>query len=513
MKNLRNLLSLLLVIAILFSLAACSKTGKKSVTENDTKVWYFNNEDTDVEALFSSIKDTINSKDIFSSLNIEENMLYGVYSVNDKEKDIKKLSKELTFKDTEFDNGTFNISSIPICVYFGVDYLPDNELQFKDVTDIEVAALQFIVDGEVGTVPCAYEINENIIKFTSLNDTTTSDGDFSYELDKTIFEYEFSLCGPYFTLSDGKDTLKLTAFSFTDNNQSTTTYIRGYSTEKTPLIDNLDYFASQQNSVINYAVSRDGSYYSNSAFKLTDDGKCTVYLSYKDENGNEKTFVEQYAYIAQCSGFPFLNSFSIILLDDERVYYYTDDITDREARIMKSEGVDVDGISEDTLKEIAEKKSDLYDDLYEEFEANGISVQINRSTGEIAMDSTVLFGGDSAELTNDGKEFLNKFVKAYTSIIYNEKYDGFISKTMVEGHIAPVSGTTYEGGLPLSEKRAENVKNYCLSDSISVDTTKLASTMETIGYSQSKPVYDSDGNVDFDASRRVSFRFIINLDK
>lgn len=68
------------------------------------------------------------------------------------------------------------------------------------------------------------------------------------------------------------------------------------------------------------------------------------------------------------------------------------------------------------------------------------------------MDSTVLFGGDSADLTNEGKEFLNKFVKAYTSIIYNEKYDGFISKTMVEGHIAPVSGTTYEGGIPLSEK-------------------------------------------------------------
>lgn len=391
--------------------------------------------------------------------------------------------------------------------------MPDNEYKFKDVTDREVAALQFIVDDEVGTVPCVYEVNGNKIKFTSLSDTSTSDEEFSYELDKTVFEYNFSLCGPYLTITDGTDTLKLTAFSFTDNNQSDSTMIAGYSTEKTPLIGELDYFSSQQNSIINYAVMRDGSYYKTSAFKLTDDGKCTVYLSYLDADGNEQTEVKQYAYIAQCSGLPFLNSFSVILLDGEKEYYYTDSITNREARIMKSEGVDVDSIDEDTLKEIAEKKSDLYDDLYNEFEENGISVQINRSTGEIAMDSTVLFGGDSAELTNDGKDFLNKFVKAYTSIIYNEKYDGFISKTMVEGHIAPVSGTTYEGGLPLSEKRAENVKNYCLSDSVGVDTTKLAATMETIGYSQSKPVYDSDGNVDFDASRRVSFRFIVNLDK
>lgn len=506
MKNSIKIISIVLALSILFSFSAC---GKKE----STKVWYFNDEETDVKELFKNVEDTVNPKDIFSSLKIEENMLYGVYSVNNTEKDIKKLIKELKFKDAEFDNGAFNISSIPICVYFGADYLPYNEAKFKKVTDREIAALQFIVDGKIGTVPCTYEINGSKIKFTSLNDTSTSESDFSYELGKTAFEYEFSLCGPYLTFTDGTDTLKLTAFSFTDNNKSEITMLTGYSIEKTPLIDNLDYFASQQNSVINYAVKRDGSYYSNAAFKLTDDGKCTVYLSYIDDDGNEKTVIEQYAYIAQCSGLPSLNSFSIILLDGEKEYYYTDSITNREARIMKSEGVDVDSIDEDALKEIAEKKSDLYDDLYNEFDANGISVQINRSTGEIAMDSTVLFGGDSAELTKEGKEFLNKFIKAYTSIIYNEKYDGFISKTMVEGHTAPISGSTYKGGLTLSEKRAENVKNYCLSGDIGVDTARLAKTMETVGYSQSRPVYDSDGNVDLDASRRVSFRFIIALDK
>jgi outer membrane protein OmpA-like peptidoglycan-associated protein len=170
-------------------------------------------------------------------------------------------------------------------------------------------------------------------------------------------------------------------------------------------------------------------------------------------------------------------------------------------------------MTDSELKEIAEKEEDLFEDLANAFNDAGITVSVNKETGEIAMDSTVLFGGDSAELTDEGKEFLNNFIKAYTSIIYNEKYDGFISKTMVEGHIAPVSGTTYEGGLPLSEKRAENVKDYCLSSATGVDTSKLASTLETVGYSQSKPVYDSDGNVDIAGSRRVSFRFIINLDK
>lgn len=237
-----------------------------------------------------------------------------------------------------------------------------------------------------------------------------------------------------------------------------------------------------------------------------------MYLAYEGENGEKQEFIKQYAYIAQCSGTSYFNSFSVVLFDGNKVYYYNESITDREARILESDGADTDSLDDNKLQEIAEKKSDLYDDLKAEFEANGISVNINRATGEIAMDSTVLFGGDSAELTAEGKAFLNKFIKAYTSIIYDEKYDGFISKTMVEGHIAPVSGTTYEGGMPLSEQRAKNVMDYCLSSETGVDTSKLASTMETVGYSQSKPVYDADGNVDIPASRRVSFRFVVNTD-
>lgn len=181
------------------------------------------------------------------------------------------------------------------------------------------------------------------------------------------------------------------------------------------------------------------------------------------------------------------------------------------AASLKNEGKDTSSLTDDQLNTIADTKKDLYDDLYKEFKANGISVQINRASGEIAMDSTVLFGGDSAELSKDGKDFLKKFVKSYTSIVYSDKYDGFIEKTVIEGHIAPVSGTTYKGGLPLSTKRAETVKNYCLSSEIGTDTSKLAKSIKTVGCSQSKPVYDSNCNVDLTASRRVSFKFVVNV--
>lgn len=164
------------------------------------------------------------------------------------------------------------------------------------------------------------------------------------------------------------------------------------------------------------------------------------------------------------------------------------------------------------LEDVINKKNNLFNDLAAAFTNEGINVTVNKETGEIALDSSVLFGGDSAELTDAGKDFLNKFIKVYTTVAFSDKYEGFISKTMVEGHTAPIEGSTYASGLQLSEERAINVKNYCLSADTGVDVSKISKTLEDVGYSNSKPVYDANGNADLAASRRVSFRFIVNVD-
>ena len=83
---------------------------------------------------------------------------------------------------------------------------------------------------------------------------------------------------------------------------------------------------------------------------------------------------------------------------------------------------------------------------------------------------------------------------------------------MVEGHTAPIEGCTYASGLQLSEERALNVKNYCLSSDTGVDVSKISDALEAVGYSNSKPVYDANGKVDLAASRRVSFRFLVNVE-
>ncbi len=516
---------LLKTITIFFTfclLCACGNSENKTQTEKakDGKTtWYLGENNglatVDPKEIFKDVKDTIDPDKVYDSLTYTEKMFYGAYTLNDKEKDLKKVRKEISFEDVSFTNGSHNISVLPIAVCSGTDGIVSTEAgysyaDFQNVTDREVAVLEFATADKSGKVLCAYEVHGNKITYTELNQTNKEGEEFSYKVGEAVFEYEFSLKGPYLTLSKGKDSIKLTTYSLTEEKKDDLS-LAGYSILETSLIDELDYFASAE--AWNYAVKRDGSYYDKAVYKLCDDGRITIYLSDKDSKGNDHVFVEQYAYILISDGNSFLTSCSVILLDGEQEYYYTDTITQREARILSENGENADALSEDEIKEIAEKKSDLFDDLYKEFEAQGINVTINRSTGELAMDASVLFGGDSAVITDDGKQLLNKFLNAYTAIIYNDKYNGFVTKTRVEGHTAPVSGSTYESGLPLSEERANNVKNYCLSVEIGVDTSKLASTLEAVGLSNSKPVYDTNGNVDMAACRRVSFRFIVDINR
>lgn len=170
-------------------------------------------------------------------------------------------------------------------------------------------------------------------------------------------------------------------------------------------------------------------------------------------------------------------------------------------------------VEEEKVQDVVATKEDLLAALVAAFKKEGITVTVNNETGELAMDSSILFGGDSADLTKEGKAFLNKFVSAYTSVIFSPKFDGLVAKTMVEGHTALLKGSTYQSGLPLSEKRAKAVMEYCASGDTGVDTSRLAPMMEAVGMSNSKPIYKTDGSVDKSASRRVCFRFILDLSK
>lgn len=70
--------------------------------------------------------------------------------------------------------------------------------------------------------------------------------------------------------------------------------------------------------------------------------------------------------------------------------------------------------------------------------------------------------------------------------------------------------------MPLSEERANAVYEYSLSPDLSLNSEtaeKIKNTFAAVGYSNSRPILDENGNVDINASRGVSFRFLIDIDK
>ena len=172
----------------------------------------------------------------------------------------------------------------------------------------------------------------------------------------------------------------------------------------------------------------------------------------------------------------------------------------------------VEKMDKEQLIEIAEAKANLLHDLADAFAQSGLSVQIDETTGTINLDSSVLFDTDSYAISESGKKLLNEFINIYTQVVFHEKYDGFISKIIIEGH-TDTSGD-YDHNKTLSQQRADAVMQYLVSAESGISQECCDALMNTVsaeGYSWDKPIYDAAGNVDMAASRRVSFRFQISL--
>lgn len=189
--------------------------------------------------------------------------------------------------------------------------------------------------------------------------------------------------------------------------------------------------------------------------------------------------------------------------------------TDIKDNVDAEDAAVIGSISDAKKAEINTTKASLLEDLVAAFKQEGLNVSINAKSGTVSLDSSVLFGSDSSVLSDEGKQFLKKFINTYASVVYSEKYEDFISDILVEGHTAPVTGITYEESLPFSEERANVVKDYCLSADAGVNAEhleELSDDLKAKGLSNSRPVTDADGNVDMSASRRVTFRFLIDMD-
>ena len=198
----------------------------------------------------------------------------------------------------------------------------------------------------------------------------------------------------------------------------------------------------------------------------------------------------------------------IILIDEDgNIYQYqTDDRGFASEVLVDSLDVPLEdlNLSDSRVEELVQTHGSILDSLQESFADADVAADIDLDTGRITMDSSILFAVGDYTLSDEGKAYLDEFLDAYSSVVLSDAHAGNISQIIVEGHTD--SDGTYDQNMVLSENRALAVAEYCLSRH-----PALAEIMVTKGYAYDQLVYDENGVEDKAASRRVVFKFILNV--
>ncbi len=449
----------------------------------------------------------LDPEQIYANLTYTPEMFCGEYRMLGGDKAAKEMAKTLDTFELTRDGETKEYPILPYRIEAGDDTLGHWITRIKGYNWCRVYFMRPYGDGDytLDYFFCAYTVEGNRLTLNPIDHflVDTENNHITYAMTEVFLTYEFSFRGRTLTLSrDGKSVTMHTGMDVY---------------EDTPYI-NIEAYLSGDRSLDGMKELLFGYYGEGSdvvrVHLLGEDYSSSDACGKMEANGlltfsvlmGEKVKTYQFVYF-------YCGEDGLVLTDGTNTYYYNHSWYtylkgDLSANVTDENAGKLEELPQDKLEEIIEKKDNLVEDLTAAFADAGITVTVNAATGELAMDASILFGGDSSELTDAGKEFLDKFVTVYASIISNEKYAGFVEKTLVEGHTAKLADSTYESGLPLSQERADKVKEYCANAQ-----SALADSLEAVGMSCSKPIYNEDGSVNLQASRRVSFKFIIRLEE
>lgn len=161
------------------------------------------------------------------------------------------------------------------------------------------------------------------------------------------------------------------------------------------------------------------------------------------------------------------------------------------------------------IDQIIGVKADVIEALKNEFSKNNINVDIDVQTGALTLEASVMFDYDQAELTDAGKQALEQILPIYCKVLLQDDYMKYLAEIIIDGYTDTDGDYSYN--LQLSQQRSLAVAQYLLDiQGNFLDATQsqnLEKYLTVNGHSMANPVFDANGNVDKDASRRVEVKF------
>lgn len=159
------------------------------------------------------------------------------------------------------------------------------------------------------------------------------------------------------------------------------------------------------------------------------------------------------------------------------------------------------------LDDLVGVKTQIIRELSDALSKSNLSATVDGSTGDIVLESTVFFDVGKNDIKKSGKDLLDRFIPVYLGVLLQPEYKDYLGEIIIEGH-TDTKGE-YLLNLELSQERALSVATYCLEmPGLSREQSALLRSILTAkGRSFSNPVFNQDGSINMDASRRVEFKF------
>lgn len=160
------------------------------------------------------------------------------------------------------------------------------------------------------------------------------------------------------------------------------------------------------------------------------------------------------------------------------------------------------------IEDMVGMKTEIIAELSASLSKASLSAAVDPNTGDIVLDSAVLFKTGSSDIMADGKYLLNRFIPVYLEVLLRPEYSDYLGQIVIEGHTDDVGG--WESNMKLSQERAYEVMMYVLSmyREGSQERELLQKLLTATGRSETDLVYYPGTEVvNQDASRRVEFKF------
>lgn len=327
-----------------------------------------------------------------------------------------------------------------------------------------------------------YKMDGNVMDFAYL------DLDASGKLTLCPISYEVSFSGKNLNISNDGVTRTMEPY-VAEENSSEKMQIHGYANSEADAYEGISYiFAGTPGDGGECSIYfADGWRADSVSCELIEDNTITVSWEQEvkpgapDETRAGGMFTASYL---DCG------ALGLVLHVDGRDYFYQKTEAEYYAGLVGDSVIDEE-LDTEALEAMELTYREIIAAIEEALESEGFipgeDMVIDEKSGRIIMDDSVLFDVDSMELSDDGKEYLNRLFLALDQAIFenDSDYGSCLDTILVEGYTE--STGDYESDMELCEVRLEAVDDYCYD----MDTN-VGDYIDTLGHYGDELAYGED---------------------